>query len=91
MGLSSLVPALARIVGRLAEAAALVDPADPSSAAVGELLPEKRGIASAALAAAAGVVVDATADREAPAPGGGFTVTTSVWASSATAAELRAA
>ncbi len=71
--LASIVERLRRGIGLLAGAG------DPAPAAR-RLLAEKLAIAERGLAAAAGVVVDAVADRETVTPGGELELTTELWA-----------
>ena len=80
---------LATIVTALREARARL-PADGTPAAVhaAALLDEKLAVAELALAAAAGVAVDAVADREAVAPGEAWTVETAAWATGGGDVEL---
>ena len=78
---SLATPALAEIIhvlGRLLDA--VRDSGDePSSTVVADLLSEKRQVAALALAAAAGVAVDAVADRQEVGLGDSIEVTTTVW------------
>lgn len=79
--MAKVVPALARIVDSLDSALADVREAsgDASLAIVADLLAEKRRAAALGLAAAAGVAIDAVADREIVALGESFEITTTVW------------
>ncbi len=89
VALAAAVDAIASIVNRLDEALALAR-SSSASVPVIELLSEKRQIAGAALAAAAGVAVEAVADREAAPPGGVFEITASIWPSSSVEVEIEA-
>lgn len=79
--MAAVVPALARISDGLGASLAAVTNAggDARYAAATDLLSEKRQVASLALAAAAGVAVDAVADRETVAIGESLVVTATVW------------
>ncbi len=83
----SAVPSLARIVTLLGEARSALGGA-PEERAVADLLDEKLAVAEAGLAAAAGVVVEAVADREAVAVGGSLAVEASVWRAGRAAVEV---
>ncbi len=85
--LSESVPALADIVRELDGAIALVGEAR-AARAVRELLFEKRTIAARALAAAAGVVIDAVAAREVAVGGEALNVEASVWPADLSEVEL---
>ena len=74
--LPSAVPAVARAVADLRAARALVREGDGGTAM---LLDEKLALAQSALAAAAGVTLDAISDRETAAPGESLEITASVW------------
>ena len=87
--LERAVEAFARILDELRAARAATDDW-PEAAAVRDILAEKIEVAEAGLAAAAGVVVDALADRETVPLGESFEVTASLWASGSTRVELRA-
>ena len=67
VGLELAVAPLAEIVGLLAGARARLT--DGGSPVVADLIDEKLRVAELALAAAAGVAIEATADRETAAPG----------------------
>ncbi|MFQ5351112.1 MAG: PIG-L family deacetylase, partial [Thermoanaerobaculia bacterium] len=86
MSVEAVVPELAEIVDLLAEARNELAPGGPEARAARELVAEKAEIAGYALAAAAGVVIEATADRETVAAGGSLDVEASVW--TATGAEV---
>ncbi len=75
----SAVPSLARIVKLLGEARSALAGGAPAELAAADLLDEKLAVAEAGLAAAAGVVIEALADREAVAVGGSLAVEASVW------------
>ena len=77
-GLYRAVTPLAGIVGELVAALEAAERADV--AVVRDLLAEKLAVAQQGLAAAAGVVADATADREEVTAGGQLEVTASLWA-----------
>ena len=83
--LDEAVPRLARIVGLLREARERVPetaagtPGGTAAAGAAALIDEKIAVAETGLVAAAGVAVDATADREAAAPGDAWTVETLLW------------
>ena len=72
-------PALAEILAQLRQAEDLLAAAGPGAAAARALVAEKAEIAAWGLAAAAGVVIEALADREAAAPGTSFEVEATVW------------
>ncbi len=74
--LPSVVPAVAKAVADLRAARALVRDGDGGTAM---LLDEKLALAQGALAAAAGVTLDAISDRETAAPGESLEITASVW------------
>ncbi len=78
---SAAIPSLIEICslldGALRRVADLTD--EETSTVVADLLREKRRIASLALAAAAGVAVDALADRDTVAIGESFEVTATLW------------
>lgn len=80
--LADAVAPLAELVTLLRQARGLV-PADggPGAVHTAALLDEKVAVAEVALAAAAGVAMDAAADREAVPPGGSWTVETALWVS----------
>lgn len=79
--LADQVPALARIVAALDDLSNEVANGDDGtvSRTLADLLREKYQIASAGLAAAAGVAVDAFADQEAIVPGSSLPVTATLW------------
>ena len=79
--LASAIPALIGIASTLDDLLEAVreEGVAPSALLVSDLLGEKRQMAAQALAAAAGVAVDAVADRESVTLGDSFTVTASVW------------
>ncbi|MDH3744925.1 MAG: PIG-L family deacetylase, partial [Acidobacteriota bacterium] len=87
--LSLAATEIVSIVRRLDESIAIAV-ADSSTSPVIELLEEKRRIASTALIAAAGIVLDATADRETVATGSGLNITTSIWMPSEAGVEVGA-
>jgi LmbE family N-acetylglucosaminyl deacetylase len=75
---------LVQIVTALREARERVPKNEsPGALHAAALLDEKVAVAELALAAAAGVAVDAVADREAVPPGGAWTVDTAAWAAGA--------
>ena len=75
---------LAQIVTVLREAHSLVpEDGSPGALHTAAFLDEKVAVAELALAAAAGVAVDAVADREAVPPGGAWMVETAAWAAGA--------
>ena len=78
---SGVVPALAGIVGTLEALLRAVESSGEGSSvvAVTDLLREKWEVANLALASAAGVVVDAVADREVVAIGESISATLTVW------------
>ncbi len=84
----SAVPSLARIVTLLGEARSALGGGAPGELAVADLLDEKLAVAEAGLAAAAGVVIEALADREAVAIGGSLAVEASVWRAGKAAVEV---
>ncbi len=77
--LNAAVSPLSACLEELRAARALVKDDTGNEAGVAMLLDEKISAAEAALAAAAGVSVDALADKEAASPGESFSVTASVW------------
>jgi LmbE family N-acetylglucosaminyl deacetylase len=83
------VPALAEILGLLRRSEELLALAGPQAQAPRELVAEKADIAGYGLAAAAGAVVEAIADREAVPAGGSLEVEASVWAAGETAVSVR--
>jgi LmbE family N-acetylglucosaminyl deacetylase len=74
--LDAAVPAFVEILRGLREARAAVGDSDRPA---GELIDEKIAVAEAGLAAAAGIAVDATTDREELVDGESFTVQASLW------------
>ncbi len=81
--LAAAAPPLAEIVTLLREARRLAGgdaPDPPDGGAARDLVTEKLDLARTALAAAAGVAIDAVADRAAVAPGDGWRVDTLLWA-----------
>ncbi len=74
--LAGTAPSLAEALTELRSARALVRPGDGG---VAMLLDEKIALAEGALAAAAGVTLDALADREVAAPGEALEITIGVW------------
>ena len=78
-GIEAVVPDLAEIAELLAAAAERLDSGDPAERSARELVLEKLEIAGYGLVAAAGVVVEAVADREAVAAGGALEVEATVW------------
>jgi LmbE family N-acetylglucosaminyl deacetylase len=78
--LSASVEGLIRTLGALARARSAARAADdPARRIVGELIDEKIAIAEVGLAAAAGIGLEATYDRETVAPGQVAGVTVQVW------------
>jgi LmbE family N-acetylglucosaminyl deacetylase len=81
--LGDAVPALAEMVRRLGAARGwLGGPgggARPEEQQVGELIAEKLEVAEIGLAAAAGIALDATTEREGVVPGESFEVRTEIW------------
>lgn len=76
----AVLPRVQRMVELLREIRGrLPDDGSPGSQHAAVLLDEKVAVAEVALAAAAGVAVDATADREAVAPGGAWEVEAMLW------------
>lgn len=86
VALEAAVPELAALHDELREASELA--ARAGAAATAELIDGKRRLAAEALLAAAGVVVDAQADRAALAPGQSITVSSLVWNSGSAAVRL---
>jgi LmbE family N-acetylglucosaminyl deacetylase len=82
--LDGAVPALAEIVRRLGEARGWVQGAGgrAEDQPVAELIAEKLEVAEIALAAAAGIALDAATEHEALTPGEAFQVAAQVWNSS---------
>ncbi len=74
--LAGTAPVLAEALTELRAARALARPGDGG---VPMLLDEKIALAEAALAGAAGITLDVTADREVTAPGESMEITASVW------------
>jgi LmbE family N-acetylglucosaminyl deacetylase len=87
--LEAAVPVLAEILGLLRQGEGLLDTTGPQARAVRELIAEKAEIAGHGLAAAAGVVIEAVADRETVAAGAPSEVEASVWSASGTAVVVR--
>jgi LmbE family N-acetylglucosaminyl deacetylase len=80
--LGEAVPRLAEMVGLLRAARRGVEAlAGDGAVHAAALIAEKEAVAEAGLLAAAGVAVDATADRELAAPGDAWTVETLLWSS----------
>jgi LmbE family N-acetylglucosaminyl deacetylase len=78
--LDQALPPLLQIVGHLRAAAALLPPAPAA-----DLIAEKLQVAETGAAAAAGIALDATTDREALVAGDAFTVRAGLWNSGAAA------
>lgn len=90
--LREAVPALRSILSLLAQAEALASAGEAGSAApAAALLAEKREIAEAAMLAAAGVTIDALADRSRVVPGSGVEVTAAVWSAGGCAVTVESA
>jgi hypothetical protein len=85
----AVVPTLAEILGLLREAKELLEPGGPEAATARELISEKADVAAYGLAAAAGVVIEAVADRETVAAGAALEVEASVWMAGETAVVVR--
>ena len=83
------VPALAEILGLLRRGEELLDLAGPPAWAARELVAEKAEVAGYGLAAAAGAVVEAVADRETVPAGGALEIEASVWSAGETAVVVR--
>ena len=83
--LGAIVPTLAESLGQLRAARGLARSGDGGAAM---LLDEKIVLAQAALAAAAGITIDAVADREVASPGESVEVTVSVWNAGAAPAAI---
>ncbi len=94
VALERAVEPLASVLGELHAARQVLasafgePPSSTAAAAVGDLLDEKIAVAEAGLAAAAGVVVDAVADREAVPVGGSVAVSASYWATGSAPVDL---
>ena len=73
------VPALSEILGLLRQAERRLEAGGPEAMAARALVTEKASVASYGLAAAAGVVVEATADRATVAGGGSLEIEALVW------------
>ncbi|HJW15149.1 MAG TPA: PIG-L family deacetylase [Thermoanaerobaculia bacterium] len=86
--LAAAVTPLCAALEELRAARALVARPPADEQAVAMLLDEKIEVAQSAIAAAAGVVVDALADRETAPPGEPIAVTVSVWNAGATPVEV---
>ena len=88
--LERTVPALAEIVRTLQGLAeTLGEQPTPASAAVASLVEEKLAVAVAGLTAAAGVAIDAVADREAVTLGTDFEATVELWNGGSQTLEVR--
>jgi hypothetical protein len=83
------VPAIATILKDLRAARAKLSANSSEGANASATFEEKIHAAESALAAAAGVVLDAVSDREAVPPGESVTVTTSVWNAGRQAVDIR--
>jgi LmbE family N-acetylglucosaminyl deacetylase len=77
--LSSVVPDLVAAVGNLRAAQSLLASASSEEPAAAAILDEKLAAGETALAAAAGVTIDALAEAETAAPGESFAVTVQLW------------
>jgi hypothetical protein len=85
--LSSALPAVTRLVAFLDQAREIAE--ESGSEAVQELIAEKRRLASLALRAAAGIVLDARVDRETIPQGGRGRLEIDVWNPGGAAVEVR--
>ncbi len=87
VGLERAVVGLSRVLAELREARAAAARI-PGGEVVADLIDEKIAVAEAGLAAAAGVVVDALADRESVPAGGVLNVTATLWPAGEAPVEL---